>query len=512
MRIGVVILMVTWRAAGTDWYVDNSLAASDNTGVSWANAWTNFASIIWGNPGWKAGDTLYISGGTTSQTYNETLGPFNITSPGSPYSYIKTGTNAGHTGTVIIDGQGTSSSGISAVGNHRLIIDGSSGLGITNLVIKNFFDAANNSAGIGISYGGDSDGWIHHIEIYDCNVGIYNAGSASNSTISQCYIHNVRGNAGIQLNGASTKAWDTTFVSNVTVIVNFDTNQSPNTGADGIQGGNGITIHHCYFGTITGTNVQNQHPDACQLIGEFNKIYDCEMVDVVNAALEGGSSQTNSGNLMFYNNVIRRTSATTWLAFNRGVEWSPYPGPAPTSLTNVHIYNNTFVDLTNWNVVTFTYGNTDANNPTNQPTFADFNIKNNLFFNCTDSGHGAVIKLYPNTNAVSPNVTIDYNAMCPGAHGLTNITANGAEYIQNNPRTGTPAFISYSECGPLNNLHLSLSDSVAVDRGTSLATFFSTDKDGVTRPQGLAWDIGAYEAGHANIMTGGTVLRNAVLQ
>ncbi len=32
-----------------------------------------------------------------------------------------------------------------------------------------------------------------------------------------------------------------------------------------------------------------------------------------------------------------------------------------------------------------------------------------------------------------------------------------------------------------------------VDAGTSLATFFSTDKDGVSRPQGASWDMGAYE-------------------
>jgi len=43
-----------------------------------------------------------------------------------------------------------------------------------------------------------------------------------------------------------------------------------------------------------------------------------------------------------------------------------------------------------------------------------------------------------------------------------------------------------------NNLHL-VSGSAAIDRGTSLATF-STDKDGVARPQGAAWDIGAYES------------------
>jgi len=42
-------------------------------------------------------------------------------------------------------------------------------------------------------------------------------------------------------------------------------------------------------------------------------------------------------------------------------------------------------------------------------------------------------------------------------------------------------------------LHLQAGDAVATDHGLSLAAYFTTDKDGVTRPQGSAWDIGAYE-------------------
>jgi hypothetical protein len=37
-----------------------------------------------------------------------------------------------------------------------------------------------------------------------------------------------------------------------------------------------------------------------------------------------------------------------------------------------------------------------------------------------------------------------------------------------------------------------LPDSPAVDTGTTLDSF-SIDKDGIPRPQGAAWDIGAYE-------------------
>src|SRR5262249_5953911 len=56
--------------------------------------------------------------------------------------------------------------------------------------------------------------------------------------------------------------------------------------------------------------------------------------------------------------------------------------------------------------------------------------------------------------------------------------------------TGTnPNFVNFSG----HDYHLTSSGTAAIDKGTSLIAIFSTDKDGVARPQGLAWDIGAYE-------------------
>lgn len=43
-----------------------------------------------------------------------------------------------------------------------------------------------------------------------------------------------------------------------------------------------------------------------------------------------------------------------------------------------------------------------------------------------------------------------------------------------------------------NNYHL-MSSSPAIDKGTILPNSFAVDKDGISRPQGCCWDIGAYE-------------------
>ncbi|MCZ6704080.1 MAG: hypothetical protein O6940_13705, partial [Ignavibacteria bacterium] len=93
----------------TNYYVDKDAIGSNN-GSSWTNAWESFADINWAVL--EAGDTLYISGGTISTTYNETLKPNTTNGEVGSRITITKGIDAGHDGEVIIDGQDIRANGI----------------------------------------------------------------------------------------------------------------------------------------------------------------------------------------------------------------------------------------------------------------------------------------------------------------------------------------------------------------------------------------------------------------
>lgn len=83
------------------WYV-YKYATGLNNGTSWTNAWTSFTSVSWSSM--QDGDTLYVSGGTDSLVYNESIG-----SVGRSNITITRGKSAGHNGKPIIKAPTTGS-------------------------------------------------------------------------------------------------------------------------------------------------------------------------------------------------------------------------------------------------------------------------------------------------------------------------------------------------------------------------------------------------------------------
>ena len=105
------------------------------------------------------------------------------------------------------------------------------------------------------------------------------------------------------------------------------------------------------------------------------------------------------------------------------------------------------------------------------------NVVNNTLYNNTVLG----IQIYnPNTNAVvRNNIIIGSNGPAVDDQGSGSIISNNTTVAQN--------FVNVNA----GDFHL-LSGSTAIDAGVTLS-ISSTDKDGISRPQGSNYDIGAYE-------------------
>jgi hypothetical protein len=140
---------------------------------------------------------------------------------------------------------------------------------------------------------------------------------------------------------------------------------------------------------------------------------------------------------------------------------------------NVGIYNNVFYRINTANA----QDAIQVENSTNR-VGKNVIIKNNLFIGCGDnSGHG----WYNIAAGVAYSADYNYVAKSGSFSSMTGFSEihgiNG----------GDPKFSNIAG----HNFHLT-TGSPAIDKGTSISGF-GYDKEGILRPKGLAWDIGAYE-------------------
>jgi hypothetical protein len=476
-------------ASGNIYFVRNG--GDDNAdGLSDATAWATISKVA---STVQNGDIVYFR---SQDTWTDATPPVFTATPGVTYDGATYGSGTRAT--------------LQATGGNTA--GGVVEISASNVVFRGFDVDANSQAVSGIdmcAYCGTS---FDNVTIDNCIVhdihspseshwlrGIYvgtiggNDYTVSNITIKNTIVHTTQ-RAAIVIYPTWTRTGhrvDTALVKNCTVY---------NAGASGLSGGWGNAIY-----------VKN---DADNVIIEDNFVYGngnagihietAEEVDIGapnnlvvrrNIVKENafGISFMNRGKTMdgvFYNNLV----------FNNGK--SPNAYGSDLSITqgewvasSVSFYNNIFYNTQSTATVTRSFLYSGWGEITGTPTF---NFHNNIFFtgdypaisicrddpSCTDEHlvHSNNL-VYRTSGAADPHIIYNYYES-----NRVDYDRTGVLTWEPSAQNTDPLFVD-----PLNeDLHLQ-DGSPAIDNGANLGTPYHIDYDGVTRPQGSDWDIGAFE-------------------
>jgi parallel beta-helix repeat protein len=418
--------------SGANWYVDNAVSTSGN-GTSWSTAWKNFSNINWTSV--KPGDTIYISGGSSSKTYYEILIVNDDGTATAPITITK-GINAGHNGTVIIDGQMTRGSGVDIRDDNYIVIRG--------LTVKNHIDQE------GVRKG-------------------------------QIFVSNSTGSV-IENNNLYVTAHGGVFLQNNTnVIVRNNTITTPTyttAQTDGVY--SQYNTGNIYEGNtiILSNGEPDGHDDGFQSYQDRSITFRGNYIKQDNTKTNhvGNIYIANSyGTMWVYNNVVYSPNASNSLIF---LDNSMDNSPTVVGDAVLRAYNNTLYGG-EWGVI----------NIQDSPNSV---LQNNIIVsNFRDATAVRIKGTLPPAANINYNLYYTPNSTQPFWRESTNtyytfVQWQGLGYDTNGKNTD-PKLKDISA----EDFHLQ-STSPAIDAGTTISEV-TTDKDGTTRPQGSAYDIGAYE-------------------
>ncbi len=462
-KLLLVITTILWAvsAHAASWYVDGSVSTSGN-GHSWATAWKNISNIT----GVSAGDTVYISGGpsgsTQTYTMSDSWAPIGGTA-GNPVTY-KIGRDSQHNGTAFFSGTGRWLSPTPS----NYVISGDAGDGLKH------FTTADPSTGISAYsylYETYNSSTRSNIRLSYINFGQISPPKSGSTRMRALHFS---GCSGIEIDhtytyvtGSNPDSWLTLDTAGSAYDVNSVhhnevrvVNHVSGLGPDHIKGGAATSIYNNTFtGVPSDSFAGTQHNDGIQTLGgNYIKIYNNKFVNISSYPVYFLAQYADFYHCQIYNNEVVITDSRILSYGSKGMQFGQHQGAMKT-LGRSGIYDDVIV----------------ANNTT-----ADYVGKN-----CIGMGGQDVSRATYHSN------TIMANNICWKGAGY-NYDSNVTVYDNVVSSTGTH-FVSYTQFSSSNDFHLLSSDTTFKEQGTSMASYFTTDKDGVSRPQGSAWDMGAYE-------------------
>jgi len=497
------------RATSTSYYVDNA-ATGSNSGGNWDNAWQSFADISWAMI--QPGDTIYISGGTAGQTYNEQLKINKSGTEGNEIT-IRTGQEAPHNGRVIItnnNGQtGYLGDGIFVNGRSYITIDGSLD-GNINLIIQNCdtngIDVSGNSHHIAVRYvevGNNGNERLENGVLLNYASGVENQDLIME--LSNSKIHDNRQDQ-IRITGSrGPNMFGRVQIFNNEVYGLYD---------DGIECGvRGVDIYNNHFHTFNRHLASTDHPDGIVTAAGYVRVHHNLLYDLYSSTPDEffgnnlylglynnvDASPVEEAYIYYYNNVVIQPveEPNALNVSNKGLELGGHTNI--TSLSNVVIANNTFIGTPGLGM-SLDFG------PRNDSTLDDIKIVNNVVYNCGRVLSIGAVLLENNQYSqfdVGPDdshkVMFNGNVINSGSEGNDEIkyqnviltydafvAQTGTQTMGGNfdPELLPPGYVPADEDSPVVNA------GIGYD---ILGTYFQDDYAGTPRPQTGNWDIGAYQ-------------------
>jgi hypothetical protein len=482
----MLLVLPVIAAWGAKYYVDYSAGTDVNNGMSTITSFkhcpgdTNATNIAAGIA-LTAGDTIVFKGGV--QYESSILIKWNGIGEGSRIVYDGNSDGTWGSGRAIIDG--------GAVRNYCFGFSASqSFISISNFELRHTKKASNSGRLVYDNAGSN------HVTL--CNCILHDAGSEVVATLSGCGIWSKGGSYWTINNNIFYDCYDTAIVfspgsynkmysnefydiitwgiliqSNADNIVNNEIYE--NTFHDiSYYDGRGPHVDYIFLsllgvGKIENTSIYN---NSFSNSTSFTDYGGTAMIFLQISGEYGANGQIN--NTRVFGNVFYNQHSYMCLEFDSAL------GP----ISGLYIYNNsyytsrdvTFIGLY-WSAGHYDYSN--------------IFVKNNICY----SQNAVCIDLQ--TDIHMNGKEFDYNCWSSSNSAPFKVAGNYLTWTQwralGNDSHGLYANPSYVDTGILSwNLHLK-KGSPAIDTGAPLGSPYDKDKEGISRPTGAQWDMGAYE-------------------